>query len=201
MKRKTKEKWYKKPIWQIILITILLCIVIVLVDILNIPSRMGITSINIDAEASLINSIITVALFAAAYVLIDQWEAKKNKNKQEIAKRLLETTYNSCKTYLAPQMINVLAFAAGVLNSQERYEDNPFKNNEQIVQLAMDGVISVSWFNNYLSVKSLFETYINAYRAFKKDEGMHGMLESIKHNLLDEIEAAINALDSIIKEA
>ena len=197
MKKQNNDKWYNKPIWRIILITFFICCVVALVDVFNIPSRIGITSVNIDAQVGLINTIITIALFTAAYVLIDRWEAKKNNNKQEIAKKLLEVTYIRCKKYLDPQLINVLTFAAGVLKNQERYEDNPFENNEQIVQLAMDGIITVEWFKDYLSIKSLFETYINAYQAFKDDEEMREVLDNLRSALLQEIDMSMNSLEPI----
>lgn len=201
----------KKPfqLRSILLILVGLCITILVVDYFNIPSKLGfnIRYLNLDLQSIVLNSFLTVGMFALAYYLIDQWEAKKNKNKESIAKQLLKTSYMLCKEYTEQLdrgiYSNLFRASRHVKNNGKPeldipflrdYENSPFESHDMIIQFCTEGILSIEQFNDYIRIKNLFAAYVNVYGLFVEEPDKWQDITCIKKDLIDEIRKAISKL-------
>ena len=85
----------KKVIRCIPYICCCISIVVFLLDVLNLPSHLGIevSNINWDLNIGLLTNLVVVTLFSITYEILDKRTAEKEKNKEEISALLLKESY------------------------------------------------------------------------------------------------------------
>lgn len=197
----------KKPfqLRSILLILVGLCITILVVDYFNIPSKLGfnIRYLNLDLQAIVLNSLLTVGMFALAYYLIDQWEAKKHNNKTEIANQLLLTSYELCESNIE-DLDNHPVIKKMLIESRQKkegkrvldieyfnnFENLPFENHDLIIQFCAEGILTKAQYKEYMSIKSLFSTYISIIELNSDDSSMQSAENDIKVSLYSLIKNA-----------
>lgn len=200
MKKKTRFGTY-------IALLLLCTFVMLLLDYLNIPSKIGIhvNEFNLDVQNILINGFITICLFIIAYYLVDRWEVNKHKNKVEIAKRLIRASYGLCKEYSdidnSPYK-NLFIMSRGK-NEKPKvdlaffndYENIPFENHDTIMQFVTEGILSTKQFTDYYCIKNLFGLYVSMYSAFYNDDEKLSIINTVRKDLIDKINEARAGLE------
>lgn len=178
------------------------------IDILNIPTVLGINvaSINWDIAGIVIGNVIVVALFYITYHLLDKRNILKENNQREIAVLTLHITYDTCSEMIeffdkkmavesASKHCNgdKLEFQDPVL---QQYLNIPFVHEASIVDFAKSGVISADEYRAYLSVNQKYKSHIRIRLIFPDVEELGN---SQKATAVEAIKAAKNALPEIKK--
>lgn len=163
----------KNRIPRVIATCILLNTVYLLLDIFNVPSRMGIDipSVNWDSAALVVGNIIVIGLFMVTYFLLDKRNVEKENNQREIAKRMLLTMYDSCVEMAElfedednrAQAIkhcdfNKLEFEDAVMST---YLNLPFEHHDAVLDFATAGVISAEEFEDYMKIQKQYKAHVN----------------------------------------
>ena len=180
-------------------------ILILVVDYFNIPSMLGINidNFNMDVQSIVINAIVTVSMFLAAYFLIDRWDTHKHKNQQETAEMLLKKTYVLCKKYISTlddEYLSELSFQlkrGGEINPTSffmNYEKMPFDHDAIIMQYFSDGTLSSQQMYKYTRIKGLYGIYITLYAVSHESKEKMKVVNDLKSMLLSNIQDAIEEL-------
>lgn len=168
----------KKRIPCVVFTCALLSVVYLLLDVFNVPSRMGIDipSLNWDGAALVIGNIIVIGLFLVTYFLLDKRSVEKENNQREVAELVLKLTYDRCEetiklfdnqktTELAAKKCNrdALEFQDSVLQA---YLNLPFEHTDMINDFVKSGVIAADEYDNYLTVCKLYQSHIRVKLIF-----------------------------------
>ena len=168
----------KNRIPWVVIACVLLSTAYLLLDIFNIPSRMGIDipSLNWDGAALVIGNIIVIGLFLVTYFLLDKRTAEKEENLRQIAVLALNTTFDKCEetakffedpsvTESAAKKCNrdLLEFQDVVL---QEYLNLPFDYNSIVDEFAKSGVITSEEYENYLKIRKLYQSHIRIKLMF-----------------------------------
>ena len=168
----------KKVIRCIPYICCCISIVVFLLDLLNLPSHLGIevSNINWDLNIGLLTNLIVVTLFSITYEILDKRTAEKEKNKEEISALLLKGSYDLCLQYMGylsekfvkKFIIPKMDFDGGISENQvvENLKNAPFLNESIILSLATDGQISPCEIQNYYKIKQQFREFVTARTTF-----------------------------------
>ena len=162
----------KKVICCIPYICCSISIVVFSLDVLNLPSHLGIevANVNWDLNIGLLTNLIVVTLFSITYEILDKRTVEKEKNKEEISTLLLKESYDLClqcmdnlseefvKKFIVPKM----DFDGGIRENQvvENLKNAPFLNESIILSLAIDGQVSPCEIQNYYKIKQQFRKFI-----------------------------------------
>ena len=175
----------KNRIPWVVIACVLLSTAYLLLDIFNIPSRMGIDipSLNWDGAALVIGNIIVIGLFLVTYFLLDKRSVEKENNQREVAELVLKLTYDRCEetiklfdnpktTELAAKKCNrdALEFQDSVLQA---YLNLPFEHTDMINDFVKSGVIAADEYNNYLTVRELYQSHIRVKLIFDDHHEFH----------------------------
>lgn len=176
------KKILKKKIPAVIISGVLLSVVYFWLDIFNIPSRMGIdiSSVNWDSTALILGNIIVIGLFLVTYFLLDKRSVEKENNQREVAELVLKLTYDRCEetiklfdnpktTELAAKKCNrnALEFQDSVLQA---YLNLPFEHTDMINDFVNSGVIAADEYENYLTIRKLYQSHIRVKLIFDDRE-------------------------------
>ena len=198
---------------RVIILSVLLAIVLsfglIALDFYNVPSKCGfrIGEINWDFQSIAINAIITSGLFLITYVLIQQWDIKRQRNQHDIAILLLKQTYIDCKSGLElfdksyyRQIISEKSeeIKSQVRTNAERFANSSFQNEAIIMELCKDGVISSKQLERYFIVKTFYLQYCTLSIAMPESKNLH---EKTRELAEQSIEAALKSLESDNKPA
>lgn len=169
-------KSFKIRLWLPLLIIIFLAVL--MIDYFDVPSRIGfnVGNMNMSLVGIVAGAFITLSLFIITYYLIDQWNVRKNKNKQEIAMHVLKETYRSCKEDLElisePLILNALVKhtdfdkANDETSPSVRYAKLPFSNESILMQLCSDGIVSAHQLECYLNLKTEYQRHCERQVTF-----------------------------------
>lgn len=195
-----------KTFWTTVIIVaaaVVLLTITLLLDYLNIPTRLGISidNFNMDVQAIIINAIITVSMFLTTYYLITRWDNRRHKNRQDTAEMLLRKTYGLCEKYilkLDDEYSSELSFQikkGGEIDTAaffSNYEKIPFDNDAIIMQFFSDGTLSGHQMSEYIRIKGLYSAYVSLYDYFRKTKeneklgaGLRDMIVSTIRNESD----------------
>lgn len=168
----------KKVIRCIPYICCCISIVVFLLDVLNLPSHLGIevSNVNWDLNIGLLTNLIVVTLFSITYEILDKRTVEKEKNKEEISTLLLKESYDLClqcmdnlseefvKKFIVPKM----DFDGGIRENQvvENLKNAPFLNESIILSLAIDGQVSPCEIQNYYKIKQQFREFVTVRTTF-----------------------------------
>ncbi len=150
---------------------LLLLAVILILDLLNIPSRIGIKALSLNTSfwSALVGPVTTLLVFAASFHLIEKWNVEINQNKREAAKHLLLGAYKQCNEtvemleydFFIKSMVKHTNFNEAINESSPavRLSKLPFQNEKTIMQFCTDGYIKGEEIDHYFDVKSRFSQY------------------------------------------
>lgn len=154
---------------NIILLCICLLVGFCIVDIFNLPSRVGIRidNINWNAMNLICGNIVVVGLAVITYYLIDKRQQERQNNQRNLAVYLLQKTYENCKMNVDVYEYDVCEIKnTEKLNDEKRnktikiYQQQPFLLHADILEMAKQGVIKDKEYEMYLEVKASFEKYV-----------------------------------------
>lgn len=178
---------------------IIVLLILAIFDLVNISDIISVPFNNINFE--LWNIVIVVVLYILTYVIVDKRNNKRKRNQEEFARELLEQTYKLCDEYeklfdstlfkdICPKRFpgNQTMENNTVYNN---LKEAPFEYDSVIFSLGQEGVISISEIQNYIAVKSKYNTYFTQVICFPDvDE----ITDPLKYELESEIEKAISQL-------
>lgn len=180
-------------------IVIIVLLIVFILDVINISDIINIPFNNINLD--LWNILIIVILYILTYEIIDKRDNRRKKNKEEIARILLEETYKECDKY--KNIIDNEIFKKvcpkrfpgdQTMENNAAYHDMrkaPFEHDSIIFSLGEEGIISASDILNYIKVKNKYSIYFSNVVCFPDiDE----ITNPLKHDLEIEINKAVSGL-------
>lgn len=197
-----KKDNFKLKIVITILISLILIIITMLIDFLNCLSFIS-SQLNTSLLEIIINNIILIMIFLITYFLIDNRNMKKDeekkKNQEYVLKELLLETYSECKKiielmdnnemlikYIVPKVDFDKSDLDNIIVSN--LKNNPFKNENSILDLFKEGICSTTYLHNYLSIKSKYQEYVSIrITLFDAEELTNNQKNKLKENLEIEI--------------
>lgn len=142
-------------------IVIIVLLLVFILDVINISDIINIPFNNINLD--LWNILIFVILYILTYEIIDKRDNRRKKNQEEIARILLEETYNECDKYKNIIDNEILKKVCPKrFPGDQTVENNvafhemrkaPFEHDSIIFTLGEEGIISASEILNYINVK------------------------------------------------
>lgn len=153
-------------------------IAIVIIDLLNFPSRIGINipNLNMDIQTLIINNAVVIGLFIITYFLIDKRSIEKEKRQKECAMVFINETAKHCDEIVKllddKKMLKAAAekcdFKAFHTEDKVFYSlyTSPFEYEKLVFEAASNGYITKDTLQRYLSMKSKYQLYINTRITF-----------------------------------
>ena len=194
-------------LWPVIAIIALLFLMLLL-DYFNIPTKLeiNINNFNWNVQTIVINAIVTISMFLAAYYLVDRWNTHKHQNQEATAKMLLKTTYKLCAEYIReldkPYNTDLLIQSKNgnkqdgkvTVPFYEKYEEIPFDHDKMLMQYFSDGTLTSQHMETYIKIKTQYTAYVNLYVHWHESKEKMKVLNELKAQLLTEIPNAITEL-------
>lgn len=170
-------------------------VLITLLDYMNLPSSflgLKIYNMNWDFYMGILNVIVVVVLYVITYKVLDQREIKKEKNKNEVAVTLIQDCYKQCNFYLEmlnDEMVTKYIIPKIDFNSANpilisNIQNNPFGNENIIMDLAIDGQLTKQQIKSYFNVKEKFSTYVTMRITFFDAPHIYTPLKKELSNLI-----------------
>lgn len=174
--------------------SIILFIAVILLDLINVPSLMGIktTNMNWDLCLGLFNLWIVVLLFLITYKKIDARNLEREDNKKDISVLLIVSCYDDCQNYLTlltqetieKYIIPKVDFNSTSNRVVTNLQEAPFANENVIMDLAKDGQLSKTQIESYFNVKNKYRIYIsNRITFFDAPEIYNPLLADLKKTI------------------
>lgn len=192
---------------KIIILASILLIGITAIDYFNLPSTflgLKISNMNWDFYMGILNVFSVVILYVITYILLDQREIKRDRNKNEIATLLIRKSYDQCIFYinnmLTEDMINNYIVPKMDFNSTDNpimmyLKSAPFENENHIMDLVKDGQITKKKLEDYFNVKDKFSSYVFMRITFFDAPEKYS---DLKIELLDLIRVEIAKINDIL---
>lgn len=159
-KRKISKK---KAIGAAVGVLLVFTIIMFVLDILNVPSKIGInTNINIDVWDIFISNSVVILLFTITFLLFDRRNLEKDRLATYAGIVLLIEVYNSCQSFyhIFDALINngEIEPDGQTFNEKtiEYIENTPFANSEKIFDLLTEGFISKESYEQYSKIKKCY---------------------------------------------
>lgn len=198
-----------KQVATIIIGTIILISLTVIVDLVNLPSKVGlpINSLNTQVLGWVLNLSTALSIAVISYFLIDKWNVRNYKNKTELTKLLLERAYKNCRDHLSilhkggiPILVRKTDFNKIYNNNSpaDRFSETPFENTALILSFAKDGYVSSEEMETFLKIQSDFKRHVSLSVTFYDAPNL---IHPTKDYLEEEIDKAIQALRKDQKRA
>ena len=190
-------KFMKHSIRRIVVFIVLLCILIL--DVINISNIINIPINNVNLDFW--NIVVVVVLYALTYEIVDKRDNKRKKNQEEIAKKILETTYKECQDYI--ELIDSKLFKEvcpkrfpgdQTMENNSAYHnlrEAPFEQDSIIYTLGQEGIISASELQNYINVKDKYHVYFSNVVCFPDQDEI---TDPIKSDLKRAVNNAVSEL-------
>ncbi len=192
---------------KIIILASILLIGITAIDYFNLPSTflgLKISNMNWDFYMGILNVFSVVILYVITYILLDQREIKRDRNKNEIATLLIRKSYDQCIFYinnmLTEDMINNYIVPKMDFNSTDNpimmyLKSAPFENENHIMDLVKDGQITKKKLEDYFNVKDKFSSYVFMRITFFDAPEKYS---DLKIELLDLIRVEIAKINDVL---
>ena len=167
-----------KDILCIARIFVILLLLYAVLDLFNVPSRIGfpIENVNWDAAGVLCGNLIVVALFVITYQVLDKRSVQKEHNRRKVAVYMLQSTLEACISQIKglkdPDVMK------GILEridldkmdaddpNYRRLLTTPFADHEYIISFASEGVISEKEFSAYNRMRERYRFVVVCYVFF-----------------------------------
>ena len=159
---------------------------------------------NWDFYMGILNVFSVVILYVITYILLDQREIKRDRNKNEIATLLIRKSYDQCIFYinnmLTEDMINNYIVPKMDFNSTDNpimmyLKSAPFENENHIMDLVKDGQITKKKLEDYFNVKDKFSSYVFMRITFFDAPEKYS---DLKIELLDLIRVEIAKINDVL---
>lgn len=151
----------------------------VILDYLNVPQLLGLSSnrINMDFFGVLLNSVIVVVLYIITYYFVDRRQIQKDANSKDTADVLLLYTYKECldnlqmvwnrewvKKYIVPKVDGNKPVTENkiIMNLQGL----PFSSKREILELSKSGYVEKEVLARYLYIQKEYNHIINMKITF-----------------------------------
>ena len=193
--------------WILIISAVLLSIYIIL-DAINLPSKMGIhiENINIDLLGIVIGNLIIIAGAVVTYFLIDARSIEKDNMAKYAALYLLFNTYTALETFV-PIIENCIKEAKENSDTkmpffnkktQEYISNTPFENDKMIFESLSNGNIDHQSYKAYTEIKKKYEISVFSL-TIKKFNLCYDFFGSMKEQLRAEIEKIKKQMNDLEK--
>lgn len=151
----------------------------VILDYLNVPQLLGLSSdrINMDFFDVFLNSVIVVVLYIITYYFVDRRQIQKDANSKDMADVLLLYTYKECldnllmvwnhewvKKYIIPKVDgNKPVTENTIIMNLQRL---PFSSKGEILELSKSGYVEKEVLARYLHIQKEYNHIINMKITF-----------------------------------
>lgn len=151
----------------------------VILDYLNVPQLLGLSSnrINMDFFGVFLNSVIVVVLYIITYYFVDRRQIQKDANSKDTADVLLLYTYKEClgnlrmvrnsewvKKYIVPKVDgNKPVTENKIIMNLQRL---PFSSKGEILELSKSGYVEKEVLARYLHIQQEYNHIINMKITF-----------------------------------
>ena len=163
-------------------------VVYILVDCSNFLSKSGlkIENINTDLLAITVSALTAFLVFYCTYQLIERWNVRKNDNLRKLGINLFRETLEECERYykllngeLLDHLVKQTDFERKYYGDSpaNKYAHIPFKNEEVLIQCAIQGVVSPEIIMKYYEIKSSFSSYCMQKVLFRDDNDVKQFVE------------------------
>lgn len=192
-----------KDILRIVGICVILLSFYVMIDILNVPSGLGLPMqcINWDAASLVCGNLVVIALFALTYRALDKRSIQKEHNQRKVAVYMLRGTLMACTSQI--QMLKDPRVMETILKKVDfnKTADNdatynklltaPFTDHESIVSFASEGVLSEEEFSDYNGVRTYYHLMITCLITFHDLDALKVKAEAKFNEAISKAEATI----------
>ena len=201
-------KGKRKNVKWILIISVVLLSIYIILDAINLPSKMGIhiENINIDLLGIVIGNLIIIAGAVVTYFLIDARSIEKDNMAKYAALYLLFNTYTALETFV-PIIENCIKEAKENSDTkmpffnkktQEYISNTPFENDKMIFESLSNGNIDHQSYNAYTEIKKKYEISVFSL-TIKKFNLCYDFFESMKEQLRAEIEKIKKQMNDLEK--
>lgn len=180
---------------KISLIFIIVCIILLILDYINLPNLMGfnMSNINWNFFMGMINIIIVIVLYLITFITLDQRTVQREDNKNEISILLMKHCYQECIEYaelLDQKVVEKYIVPKMDFNSTDNTIINnlrnaPFINETIIMDLVKDGQVETKHIEEYLKIKGRYQSYITMRITFYDNEQYYQPVEYDLYNLIN----------------
>lgn len=189
------------------IISALIACTYILIDYLNVPSKLGVgvECINLSAANTFFNVGALLLVFLLTYFLIDKHNEDARTNQKNIVKYMMESDYKACKKRL--EMFQDEGIRDNIISKidyDQTLDKNgvfynlvsiAFRNSEAINDYAKQGIIDISYYKEYDKIRSDYEQYVTFMVLTKGDSStFEGILPEAQNLLSTNIDAAIERL-------
>lgn len=129
-----------------------------------------------DIVTLVVSNVTILGIFIITYLLIDRNSVKKEENKYKIAKYLIDSAYKNIEEVMGVYTPAVIVrFVLPKVDGNKLIKDNlvisrieefPFRFEDHLFDLAKEGVLSETEFNNYVRLKQLYVMFIEMAITF-----------------------------------
>lgn len=177
MKKKTKKQ-DNNHLFKAAIPALLFALYVIL-DYLNAPQLLGLSSnrINMDFFDVFLNSVIVVVLYIITYYFVDRKQIQKDANSKDTADVLLLYTYKECldnlqmvwnrewvKKYIVPKVDgNKPVTENKIIMNLQRF---PFASKGEVLELSQSGYVEKEVLARYLHIQKEYNHIINMKITF-----------------------------------
>lgn len=156
-----------------VLLLVASIVALMLLDYINLPSLLGISTsnINLDFWMASLNIILVIVLYVITFKKIDEKSIEKEENKKTITILLMQKCYKEClyyvgllnqetvEKYIVPKIdFNSTDSNKGIVSNLQA---GPFLNELVIMDLVKDGQVTKAQIEGYFKVKEKYSQYVN----------------------------------------
>lgn len=171
-----------KEISHVVKLCAFLLAAYIMIDIFDLPSRMGlpVQCINWDVASILCGNLVVIALFAITYRALDKRNIQKEHNQRRVAIYMLRGAMTLCTTVIEwmHESHTLEKVLQKIDSSKPINEDTffqkllsmPFADHESIVSFASAGVLSEEEFSDYNVIRMYYRLTLVSLITFPDDE-------------------------------
>ena len=166
----------KNKIFILIGIFIVLLVIYIILDCNNFTSAtlLDVTRINMDMLSIVVTNLVVIILYITTYFMVDEKKTMERINKKEIVKDMLLDNYETClrylklledKVHLKNLVNNISTENINVYKNDyfNKWMDLSFKNYNDIMQYASQGIIKIDILKQYLYIKREYSSVMTGY--------------------------------------
>jgi len=137
--------------------------------------RLPMNNMNVNYFGTVSNSLVTIGLFVATYILLNSRQVKKDYFAQEAVDVLLRLSYESCQKQIEFLSDHTIPMSLVKKTDFNDYKDSPamahvkhfpFSHNDLIMSYVDKGFLSGKKLETYLTIKSEYEHYVSMAVTF-----------------------------------
>lgn len=199
----------KRKVICICIISSVVCLLYIIFDYLNLPSRIGVlvSNLNMDLLSIIVGNVIVLAIAVTTFVLIDARNIEKDNMAKYAAASLLLETYIQIKSALIIIKLFISSEDEKEDPQNERFEQiqidylntKALKYDEAIFENLNNGNIELQYYEEYIKIKTLFCTMLTCLNADFSIETCKSYFDKTTPLVESEYRRIHNYLDSFKK--